>query len=341
MKNKSKIKIFDKSIMRLTALYTVFVMVITLIFSTALAIVSICEIRKPAQIPTIFQQVRLDPDFLEFYQKRASKLESTVWVGLILVNLSTFLITVFLSYWLAKSTLKPIEKAMDDEARFVSDASHELRTPLATMRMENEILLRDKEATKEDFKDQIKSNLEEIDKLRLMTDSLLKMCSSSEIDVDVYDVAPIVESAIDRVAKQAEAKNIMIDNQVKSSDMVCNPEALSEIIYIYLDNAIKYSDADSTVTIKNYNQHALAVVDSGPGVADKDKDNIFNRFYRADESRNSDGFGLGLSLAQRLAERIGGKLSVENNAPKPGATFIVSTKFRPMIDKTKVKGKEK
>lgn len=324
--NKNRIKIFDKSTIRLTALYTAFVMVITLIFSTALAIVLICEIRKPAQAPSIFQQVRLDPDFLEYYHARSKKLESTVWVGLAFVNISTFLITMFLSYWLAKSTLKPIEKAMDDETRFVSDASHELRTPLATMRMENEILLRDKEATKQDYKDQIKSNLEEVDKLRLMTDSLLKMCSSMEIDVDKYDVAPIVESAIDRIARQAEAKNISINNQVKSTELLCNPEALAEIVYVYLDNAVKYSSPDSTITLKNYNQHALAVVDAGPGVSAKDRDNIFNRFYRADESRNSDGFGLGLSLARRLADRIGAKLSVENNTPDPGATFIVTLK---------------
>ena len=68
--------------------------------------------------------------------------------------------------------------------------------------------------------------------------------------------------------------------------------------------------------------------DHGDGISDEDLPNIFNRFYRGDKSRNSDGLGLGLSLASRLAEQIGSKVSANNNPGKdaPGATFTVKVK---------------
>ncbi|MDO4271931.1 MAG: HAMP domain-containing sensor histidine kinase [Candidatus Saccharibacteria bacterium] len=318
-------KIFDKATLRLTAIYTGIVMVITIGFSVAIGLIIISEIRKPYKVPSIFQQLRVDEDFATAYDSRASNVESKVLASLVLINLSTLVISAIVSYNLACWTLRPIEKAMEDEARFVSDASHELRTPLATMRMENEILLRDKEAKKVDFKSQLQSNLEEIDKLQTMTDALLKMSSSSEITITKQDVEPIVDTAIGRVSRLAEAKDIAIVKELKPFQAVCSEDALVEILYVYLDNAIKYSSTGSTVWITNHSGHGLAVSDQGKGIAPVDLPNVFNRFYRADESRNSDGFGLGLSLASRLAERTESKVAVYNN-DKGGATFTVTMK---------------
>ena len=107
-----------------------------------------------------------------------------------------------------------------------------------------------------------------------------------------------------------------------------NEDALSEIVYIFLDNAVKYAPANSTVEIYSSDKKSISVRDHGSGIADKDLPNIFNRFYRADESRNSEGFGLGLSLASRMAEQLNGKVQAANNSGKnaPGATFTVKLK---------------
>mgnify|MGYP001683738260 FL=1 len=205
--------------------------------------------------------------------------------------------------------------------------SHELRTPLATMRMENEVLLRDDEAKKSDYKEQLKSNLEEIDKLRQLTDTLLKLSGSGKLELAVIDASEMVGRAIDRVRATAEAKKITINDQLgdKSLKLVANADALIEILYIYLDNAIKYSPENSRIEIISDGKKNLAVRDHGSGIADKDLPNVFNRFYRADESRNSEGFGLGLSLASRLAEQMGAKVSATNNPSRcgSGATFTI------------------
>lgn len=325
-------KIFDKATLKLTAIYTGIIMVISIAFSVAIGAITVGEIRRPYQVPSLFQQLRVGDDFTDAYRSRADNIESRVWASLALINVNMLIVSSIISYLLARWTLKPIEKAMEDETRFVSDASHELRTPLATMRMENEILLRDPAAGKADYKEQLKSNLEEIDKLRNMTDALLKMSSSSELNMSKRDIEPIVDTAIGRASRQAEAKDISISKEVKPFQAVCSEDALAEILYIYLDNAIKYSPAGSDIRISNYGNHGLAVSDQGGGIAEKDLPNIFNRFYRADESRNSDGFGLGLSLASRLAERMGAKVAAHNNSDDKqeqaatGATFTVVLK---------------
>ena len=321
-------KIFDKATLKLTAVYTAVIMVISIGFSVCLGMVTVGEVKRPYDAPSLFKELRVDEDFTRAYQIRSKSVESRVWASLTLININMLIVGTALSYLLARWTLRPIERAMDDETRFVSDASHELRTPLATMRMENEVLLRDSDAKKSDYRDQLKSNLEEIDKLRQLTDTLLRLNGSSKLEIGVVDVGNAVASAIDRISHAAEAKNIAIDNRVGHFTLNANEDALSEIIYIFLDNAVKYAPADSTVEVYSSDKKSVSVRDHGSGIADKDLPNIFNRFYRADESRNSDGFGLGLSLASRMAEQLNGKVSAVNNSGTnaPGATFTVKLK---------------
>lgn len=321
-------KIFDKATVKLTAIYTVVIMVVSILFSVCLGVVTVGELKHPYEAPSIFKELRVDEDFTRAYRVRTKDAESKVWASLVLINVNMLIIAVALSYLLARWTLKPIERAMDDETRFVSDASHELRTPLATMRMENEILLRDRDAKKDDYREQLQSNLEEIDKLRQLTDTLLKLSGSNKLELGVVDANDAVATAIDRISRAAEAKDIAIDNRVSHFTLMTNGDALAEIIYIYLDNAVKYSPDHSTVEIYSSDNRSISVRDHGSGIATKDLPNIFNRFYRADESRNSEGFGLGLSLASRMAEQLGGRAIAANNSGKsaPGATFTIRLK---------------
>lgn len=321
-------KIFDKATLKLTAVYTAVIMVISIGFSVCLGMVTVGELKRPYDVPSLFKELRVDEDFTRVYQVRSKSVESKVWASLTLININMLIVGIALSYLLARWTLRPIERAMDDETRFVSDASHELRTPLATMRMENEVLLRDTEAKKSDYKEQLKSNLEEIDKLRQLTDTLLRLSGSSKLEMGIVDASNVVASAVERISHAAEVKNITVDNKIGHFMLNTNEDALSEIVYIFLDNAVKYAPADSTVEIYSSDKKSISVRDHGPGIADKDLPNIFNRFYRADESRNSEGFGLGLSLASRMAEQLNGKVQAANNSGKnaPGATFTVKLK---------------
>jgi signal transduction histidine kinase len=85
--------------------------------------------------------------------------------GLLVINLFALAMGGLLSYWFAGRTLKPLEEAHETQARFTADASHELRTPLANMRLENEVFLRQKSFTEQEAREQLHSNLEEVQRL--------------------------------------------------------------------------------------------------------------------------------------------------------------------------------
>lgn len=328
-RENKRIKVVDRATLKLTAIYTTIIMVMSIGFSVVLGYVVINAARQNGpKMPEIFHRMQFDDEFNAAYDEYMDSVESKVTSSLLLFNIGILLVGAGVSYMLARQTLKPIERAMDDETRFVSDASHELRTPLATMRMENEVLLRDKEATKADYKAEIKSNLEEIDKLRKLTDSLLKLSSNKQLEMADFQVGDAVFAAVDRISRSAEAKDIELVNNLKDFTVNSNIDALSEVIYIYLDNAVKYSPKGGKIEIFNSDKHSISVRDHGSGIDPKDLPNIFNRFYRADKSRNSEGFGLGLSLASRIAEQLGGKATAANNAGDnaSGATFTIKLK---------------
>jgi two-component system sensor histidine kinase MprB len=135
------------------------------------------------------------------------------------------------------------------------------------------------------------------------------------------DLAMIVSEAIDLNHKQAAKGKITIQNNVESQSVMTNASALTEIISIIVNNAIKYSPERSTIIISG-DQRSLSVVDQGSGIAEADLPHIFDRFYRAEKSRTSEGYGLGLSLAQHLAKRIGATITAGNNSDH-GAVFTI------------------
>jgi signal transduction histidine kinase len=230
------------------------------------------------------------------------------------------------SFLLARWTLKPIEEAMEKESRFVADASHELRTPLAVLQTENEVTLRDKNLTQKKLQEQVKSNLGEIQKLRHLTDYLLEMSTNSSIELTQTDLSDVISAAEERVQSSAKSKYIIIARHIQPGIITTNQEALSQIVAILLDNAIKYAPAKSRVVITADNTK-ISVTDQGEGIAEEDLPHIFERFYRAEKSRTSEGFGLGLSLAHNLAEKLHVKLSAENvvqDGKIVGAQFVIT-----------------
>jgi two-component system sensor histidine kinase MprB len=102
------------------------------------------------------------------------------------------------------------------------------------------------------------------------------------------------------------------------------PDILSKIIAILLDNAVKYSPAKSRVTVVA-GASQISIIDQGSGIPEEDLPHIFERFYRAEKSRTSEGFGLGLSLAEKLADKIGVKIEASNHHGADGT--VAGAKF--------------
>lgn len=322
---------FQSAVFRLTVWYVSLVMVLSLLFSVMLYVVASNEFRhafepsRPGEAQ-IFLNTNQTPSVRE---QRINESNGRLVVTLIIFNLTVLAGGTAISYWLARRTLAPIELAHEAQTRFASDAAHELRTPLAAMQSEIEVSLRDKKATREQYKTILKSNLEEVGRLHILTNQLLQLASQKESVVTEFDVEQAAMEAVTCMVTKAQQKKMGIENTIAPAKVLGNFEQTKEILIILLDNAVKYSPERTTVTlhssVKDTMMHIM-VQDEGHGVAEDEQDKIFDRFYRADHSRSKtivEGHGLGLSLARRLAEEQHGRLTVYSDG-KTGSTFTLS-----------------
>ena len=208
----------------------------------------------------------------------------------------------------------------------VSNASHELRTPLTALLAVNEVALRKKNITDAKAREVISKNVDEATKLRDLTNSLLAL---TQIDnqtstKSTFNSNELLNEITDRYKAAANQKNIEISSRVSAETITANRLALTQVLGVLVDNAIKYSPQNSQVII-DLSSDSVAVTDFGAGISQSDQARIFERFYRADSARTrseSSGYGLGLAIAKTVCERHGYKISVDSNLSK-GSTFLV------------------
>lgn len=249
--------------------------------------------------------------------------------SLALLNVGVLAAGSFISYFLARRTLHPIEEALMAQNRFTADASHELRTPLTTMKTEIEVALRDKDLSVSDARDLLKSNVEEIDRLSKLSNDLLVLARLGEkADLAKTAVGDIAKKTSHRFASAAQAKHIVMAQSIQPAMAMANESHVSTIMGILMDNAIKYSPKKATVTVAveaRDGKISLTVHNTGAYIPAKDVPHIFDRFYRVDAARASGptaGHGLGLSIAQKLAASMNGTLAVMSQE-QAGTTFTL------------------
>jgi len=329
-------KHLKQDVLRLTGTYLAIIMAMSVGFSVIFYSVSMRELdRRPHAIS--LTDIAADPDtrltFDDYLSNRADEARTSLLVDLVLVNLMALISGGILSYLLAQYTLRPIEENMEAQAQFVSDASHELRTPLTALRTANEVALRDKKLKIADARAVIADNIEDITRLQSLADSMLGLLRDDsagfQADVSLPDV---VSEAMNMVVSQAQAKNISVEDATGDTVLYGNARSLTQLLTILLDNAIKYSPEGSAVHVTSEVQgHSLilTVQDEGVGMDEDAVKNAFTRFYRAEESRSTAGYGLGLSIAKKITEAHHGKIAIESVLGK-GSTFTVTLPIESM-----------
>ncbi len=319
--------------LKLAGTYLIIIMVMSIGFSFAIYRISDTELRGQRNI-AIPREVRFS--FLDDFDRlRAEKLEAArenLRERLIAFNLITLVIGGLLSYILAYQALRPIEEVIEAQDRFASDASHEIRTPLTVMKSEIEVALRDNNLTLKEARQTLKSNLEEIVKLEQLTTGLLQLARQENVEsiFEKISARQIIDEALDKNQPKISRKKITID-QKKVSDFSfrSEPQSLTQVLVILIDNAAKYSPPKSTIRLETKaSRHAyrFSVIDQGPGIPAEDMPHIFDRFYRSDKSRGkdkeSDGYGLGLAIAKQITDSLGGHIEVRSRLGH-GTTFYV------------------
>lgn len=318
---------------RLALSYLAIIMVMSLAFSVVFYHASARELARQLPPSSLFETEFGNfrpPRFNAFFEDRIAEGRQALLRRLVLLNMLTLLAGGALSYYLARRTLRPIEQAMEAQSQFVSDASHELRTPLTAIQTVNEVALRRKQLTAEAAREIIEHNVAEVVKLRALTDGLLKLArnDSASVVTSAVSLQDVVSQAMEQVVPLAQAKEIAVDDQVEPVMVVAERQALQQVVVILLDNAIKYGPDGSTVFLTSQTRGRfgyLKVRDQGPGIRPYDQRRIFDRFYRADQSRSKhvvEGHGIGLSLAKQIVQSFDGDISVSSSVGT-GSTFTV------------------
>ena len=326
--------IFHSAALKLTGWYLVIIMLLSIGFSLSLYHVSSNDLGRNAARQVGFFDNYLAPgdfnDFAQLRQQQLSEDRTHLKNNLLLFNFVVLVLGGGASYALARRTLRPIEESHESQKRFAGDASHELRTPLAAMQTEIEVALRDPKLTKQVAMGLLESNLEEVAKLKALSEGLLQLSSTEGVeDLDqAVSLKDVATAAVERVDKIAAAKKIKLSSNLKEVTVRGNHQHLVDTVAILLDNAIKYSPAGSRVSITTAarDKHGVITVsDRGQGIAENDLPHIFERFYRTDDSRNkagADGYGLGLAIAKKIIDLHDGAIDVQS-APGKGSTFSI------------------
>lgn len=219
--------------------------------------------------------------------------------------------------------LARLDKSLASQRHFVSDAAHQLRTPIAALQAQVEATLRESDG-------QTRPRLERVlsPALRLshLVDQLLALARaepSSAQAAEPVELPEIARNAAERWLPAAIGKKIDLGFELAPAVVPGNRLLLSEMLANLIDNALRHTPEDGTITVSCGSTEEgawLAVEDSGPGIAPEEREKVFARFYQAPGSR-SDGCGLGLAIVAEIARQHGGTVAVDDS-PGLGGTRL-------------------
>lgn len=326
---------FESATLRLTGWYLAILMSMSILFSAVIFNINYHEIDVRLQnlqrslieiAPGVFYRGASPKEINTSRSIQTAEAAIQLFWSLFWVNIGVLLAGGMLSYYFARRTLEPIEKAHEAQSRFTSDASHELRTPLATIKTELEVSLQDPELSVSDARELLSSNLEEVNKLISLSEMLLKLSRFEHADLEKerLDLHDVLAEKLDNYYKDEARFEVVARKNVATDG---NHAAIAELMGILIENALRYSPKKSTVTIRIFQHRGMAafsVHNKAKRIAPEDLERLFDRFYRADSSRtksNQNGYGLGLSIAKKITDVHHG--SIRATSTDDGMTMTV------------------
>lgn len=219
--------------------------------------------------------------------------------------------------------LDRLNKLMTGMKDVSDNIAHDLRTPLNKIRTNLEVTLMSNPDS-DSYRQTIKEVINDVDGVINTFNSLLAISrvdsGSVSLEKEKINVKNLIEDIVDLWEPLAEEKGISLKNECETSIYLNgNKNLLSQAISNLIDNAIKYGDDKNIINVgSNHNSDSviLWVSDRGPGILEKDKDKVLNRFTRLDSSRNTSGTGLGLSLVSSMINFHKGSIELLDAKPK-------------------------
>jgi len=250
---------------------------------------------------------------------------SDLFITLLSAGILMFFAIIIISAYFSKRAIKPIAESVETQKQFIVDASHGLKTPLMIINSNYDVLLDNKEETIESqikWMEYIKFGTERMTNL---TNDLLALARFDQpnlkIKKNTFDINKVISDVISTLEAKSISKELSISKSMKTPFIINQDiEKITQVIFILLDNAIKYTNHKGWIeitTLKTKRHITFTIKNSGPGIAKEHIPKIFDRFYHSNASRNSESksYGLGLAIAKAIIEKLDGKIwvtSVEN-----------------------------
>lgn len=227
------------------------------------------------------------------------------------------------------SMIARLETSFKKQTQFVSDASHELKTPIAVINGYINLIDRWGKERPEILQEAIDSIKAQTESMNVLIKKLLFMAKYDQMTTFSNPMAVSPQEAAEEVMKEFKMihpeKNVLFKGG-SYKKILADMDAVKQLLWIYADNAFKYTKPENTVTfaVRNDDKYVyLSVEDDGPGISKENLPYVFDRFFRADKSRNREigGSGLGLSIAQKMISVFDGEVYVESE-PNVRTAFI-------------------
>jgi heavy metal sensor kinase len=228
------------------------------------------------------------------------------------------------------STFDRLETAFAQQGRFTADAAHELRTPVSVMLTQTQAALT-RERSAAEYRETVEACQRAAQRMRRLIESMLEL---ARLDVGQepmkslrFDLSEMMRECIEEVRPLADKHGIKIHDGSSPVEFVGDGERLSRVMTNLLSNAIHYNRDQGEVRVgvrRQHNNVIVSVADSGQGIAAADLPHVFERFYRADESRSGTAgrTGLGLAISKAIVEAHGGLIEVTSQVGV-GTSFVV------------------
>lgn len=279
------------------------------------------RMRLPDGTPLVAVAISDEIEIEDRYPALIAEFGAAALVALVLVAVGGWL--------LARQSIAPVERNVEHMRRFMADAAHELRTPLTVVRSRAEVALQ-RTRSPDEYVQSLRAIERETERLGGIVEDLLMLARADAGERPIerrrvfLDDLTLDAAGSARIIADRKAVRLEVDD-FEEAAMNGDPTLLRQLVLILLDNAIKFTDAGGVVRVGVRtvgSSTTLTVTDTGIGIPPEQIPHVFERFYRGDAARTrgssngggSDGVGLGLSIAQWIADEHDGSIRIESES---------------------------